>query len=271
MPTILRRPMFRGGQINSNGTGITANLEPRKKYSGEQQTQDAARRLLAKQVGADVRQQMMPSYRDQVLDFLTAFGASASDQPQTFGQAAGKTGANFASLFAPKVAAASKAGTDAYLTALKGADPQSLALYQKQAQDLFRISEQKQDGKFPTLDDAIAFVLKQEFEGKDKSQQMIMDIAKQNPLYKSDPYGAMILAEFNYKLYTNPNLATQLEGRFKGLVDEGRFMPAADGSYVLRENKTAPKQLNPNDVYLDRKTRKLFYFDGKTKLVPMSQ
>jgi len=67
---------------------------------------------------------MMPSRQEQILDFLRAFGASAAPagEFQTLGSALGKTGANFETIFGPKVQAARKAGTEGYLAALKGVD-----------------------------------------------------------------------------------------------------------------------------------------------------
>ena len=64
MSITIRRPMLRGGNPEVYGTGITSNLETRKNYAGEQQTQDAIRRQLAKQVGQDITQEMMPNYRE---------------------------------------------------------------------------------------------------------------------------------------------------------------------------------------------------------------
>lgn len=269
MSITLRRPMFRGGKPEVYGTGITANLETRKNYAGEQQTQDAIRRQLAKQVGQDITQEMMPSYRDQIFDFITAFGASGSAQPQTFGEAASQTGINFQNIFAPKVAAAKKAGSEAYLSALKGADPQALALYQKQANDLFRISQQRGDGRFATLDDALSYVLQKEFEGKDTSQKTIEDIAKSKPYFKSDYPLARAEAETEYKMTRDPEFANLMEGRYQGGIDYNKFVRQQDGTFILRPGKTASKSLIVNDVYVDPKTKGLYYWDGKSKLIPL--
>jgi hypothetical protein len=149
MPYILRRPMFRGGVSNTYGTGITTNLEPRKGFAeGPEeemlppnvQVDPAMREAYARNYGENIREQMTPSRQEQVLDFLRSFGASAAPagEFQTIGSALGKTGANFESIFSPKVTAARKAGTEGYLSALKGVDEKKLFLYQQKALDLHK-------------------------------------------------------------------------------------------------------------------------------------
>ena len=170
MSITLKRPMFRKGGSAANGIGITSGLQSRKNYQvggsslndypynidiqededGEDlsvnlsatantnknanvvnPSMDVTREAYARQFGQNLQKQMMPSYRDQVLDFLTAFGATgaAPGQYQTISDALSKTGKNFQAIFDPKVQAAKKAGTQGYIAALKGVDKENLLKY----------------------------------------------------------------------------------------------------------------------------------------------
>ena len=99
MPYTLRRPMFRGGKPNAYGTGITSNLESRRGFANgpEEEIDPQAREAYARTYGENIREQMTPSRKEQVLDFLRAFGASAAPagEFQTLGSALCKTGVNF--------------------------------------------------------------------------------------------------------------------------------------------------------------------------------
>jgi hypothetical protein len=196
MPYTLRRPMFRGGKPNAYGTGITSNLESRRGFANgpeeEMLSPDVTvdpqvREEYARAYGQNIREQMTPSRKEQVLDFLRAFGASAAPagEFQTLGSALGKTGVNFETIFGPKIQAARKSGTEGYLAALKGVDEKKLFLYQQKAVDL----QKSNPTRFPTYKDALAFVLQDEFKKEDTSGRDIQKLAE------------TYMSQFNYETY----------------------------------------------------------------------
>ena len=305
MSITLKRPMFRKGGSAAEGTGITSGL--RKKYQvggfslegypydmeveedenlGMNLSEtananknadvinpnmDATREVYARKFGQNLERQMMPTYRDQVLDFLTAFGATgaAPGQYQTLSDALSKTGRNFQAIFDPKVQAAKRAGTQGYLAALKGADKEKLLKYQQQARDLFNAQKDKPNAKFKTLDDALAFVVTQEIYGKDKTRDIIESAAQKKPTFGTDPIAARAEAEIEYKISTDPEYAKRFgDGRFKGAVKNSLFKKdTTTGNYVLK-NPQQKGTTEVNDVFVEPVSKKLYYFDGK-KLVPV--
>ena len=310
MSITLKRPMFRKGGSAANGIGITSGLQSRKNYQVGGSTlndypynidiqededgkdlsvnlsatantnknanvvnpsMDATREAYARQFGQNLQKQMMPSYRDQVLDFLTAFGATgaAPGQYQTISDALSKTGKNFQAIFDPKVQAAKKAGTQGYIAALKGVDKENLLKYQKQARDLFNAEQMKANPKFKTLEDALAFVVTQEIYGKDKTKDIIESAAQKKPTFGTDPIAARAEAEIEYKISTDPEYAKKFgDGRFKGSVKNSLFQKdRTTGNYVLK-NPQQKGTTEVNDVFVEPVSKRLYYFDGK-KLVPV--
>ena len=310
MSITLKRPMFRKGGSAAESVGITSGLQSRKNYqvggsslndypynidiqedeNGEDlsvnlsatantnknanvvnPSMDATREAYARQFGQNLQKQMMPSYRDQVLDFLTAFGATgaAPGQYQTISDALSKTGKNFQAIFDPKVQSAKKAGTQGYIAALKGVDKENLLKYQKQARDLFNAEQMKANPKFKTLEDALAFVVTQEIYGKDKSKDIIESAAQKKPTFGTDPIAARAEAEIEYKISTDPEYAKKFgDGRFKGSVKNSLFQKdKTTGNYVLK-NPQQKGTTEVNDVFVEPVSKRLYYFDGK-KLVPV--
>jgi len=305
MSITLKRPMFRKGGSTAEGTGITSGLRKKYQVGGfslegypydmeveEDENlgmnlsatananknadvinpnMDATREVYARQFGQNLERQMMPTYRDQVLDFLTAFGATGASpgQYQTLSDALSKTGKNFQTIFDPKVQAAKRAGTQGYLAALKGADKEKLLKYQQQARDLFNAEKNKPNPKFKTLDDALAFVVTQEIYGKDKTRDIIESAAQKKPTFGTDPIAARAEAEIEYKISTDPEYAKRFgDGRFKGAVKNSLFKKdTATGNYVLK-NPQQKGTTEVNDVFVEPVSKKLYYFDGK-KLVPV--
>ena len=304
MSITLKRPMFRKGGSTAEGTGITSGLRKKYQVGGfslegypydmeveEDENlgmnlsatananknadvinpnMDATREVYARQFGQNLERQMMPTYRDQVLDFLTAFGATGASpgQYQTLSDALSKTGKNFQTIFDPKVQAAKRAGTQGYLAALKGADKEKLLKYQQQARDLFNAEKNKPNPKFKTLDDALAFVVTQEIYGKDKTKDIIESAAQKKPTFGTDPIAARAEAEIEYKISTDPEYAKRFgDGRFKGAVKNSLFKKdTTTGNYVLK-NPQQKGTTEVNDVFVEPISKTLYYFDGK-KLVP---
>jgi hypothetical protein len=292
--------MFRKGGSAASGVGITSGLSSRKKYQvggsilndypydidiqededGEDLSvnlsattnkntgvinpnMDTTREIYARQFGKNLERQMMPSYRDQVLDFLTAFGATgaAPGQYQTISDALSKTSKNFQSIFDPKVQAAKRAGTQGYLATLKGAEKQNLLKYQKMAEDMARV-------KNISYDEALKTVLAKELGDRDRSKEIIESAAQKKPTFGTDPIAARAEAEIEYKISTNPEYAKRFgDGRFKGSIKNSLFKKdTATGNYVLK-NPQQKGTTEVNDVFVEPISKTLYYFDGK-KLVP---
>jgi hypothetical protein len=299
MSITLKRPMFRKGGSAANGIGITSGLQSRKNYQvggfslddypynvdlqedeeGEDlgmnlsattnanvinPNMDATREAYARQLRQSIEKQSMPTYRDQVLDFLTAFGASAAPagQFQTISDALGKTGKNFQTIFDPKVQAAKKAGMQGYLAGLKGADKEKLLKYQRMAEDMARV-------KGISYDEALKTVLAKELGDRDRSKEIIESAAQKKPTFGTDPIAARAEAEIEYKISTDPEYAKKFgDGRFKGSVKNSLFQKDREtGNYVLR-NPQQKGTTEVNDVFVEPVSKRLYYFDGK-KLVPV--
>lgn len=280
MSRILRRPMFRGGKTNPYGTGITANLEKRKNYAEGPGPGglDPARTAFAKQIAQSVQQQAMPSYGEQVRDFLRAFGASAAPagQFQTLGGALGKTSANFQNIFGPKVQKARDLGQQTFLKTLSGTSDQKLLKYQKLAKDLWDIESQKPEDQrqFQSYDETFEYVIRTtELEGVDKSAALeaktIEDITKRIQTDSGLGYSdAKAIAETEYKIANDADFRRKVGGRLKGLIPKGFEIETTTGNYVWTvPDRNPPTTLQPNNVYLDPVTRNLYYFDGQKSLI----
>ena len=210
-----------------------------------------------------VQKRLQPTDKEKVLDYLTAFGATGGESPtslRTFGSSLGKAAANYQNIVGPKEQAAKKAGTDIYTTLLKGSlTKEKLYLYQQQAQDLANV-------RGIPYNEALKIVLAKELGAKDKSEDIIEKIAQGKVSAGIDYPSARAEAEIEYKITRDPTYAQQIKGRFKGSISPNKFMPDANGNYVLM-NPQQKSNIRVNDVYVDPNTKKLYYFDGK-KLVP---
>ena len=209
-----------------------------------------------------VQKRLQPTDKEKVLDYLTAFGATSGSplELQTWGSTLGKAAANYQGLVGPKETAAKKAGADVYTALLKGSlTKEKLYLYQQQAQDLANV-------RGIPYNEALKIVLAKELGAKDKSEDIIEKIAQGKVSSGIDYPSARAEAEIEYKITRDPNYAQQIKGRFKGSISPNKFMPDANGNYVLI-NPQQKSNIRVNDVYVDPNTKKLYYFDGK-KLVP---
>jgi hypothetical protein len=210
-----------------------------------------------------VQKRLQPTDKEKVLDYLTAFGATGGESPtslRTFGSAFGKAAANYQNIVAPKEQAAKKAGADVYASLLKGSlTKEKLYLYQQQAQDLAKVRN------IP-YNEALKIVLAKELGAKDRSEDIIEKIAQGKVSSGIDYPSARAEAEIEYKITRDPTYAEQIKGRFKGSISPNKFMPDANGNYVLM-NPQQKSNIRVNDVFVDPNTKKLYYFDGK-KLVP---
>jgi hypothetical protein len=306
MPNILKRPMFRRGGPVSYGVGITSGLERKKYQGGTDPYENTALAMNLEdypynqevsgdmqenvsfnipsgrsQTGADtesvmksqiptmeayadvIEKRLRPTDKEKVFDYLTAFAATGAKSPtslQTWGSSLGEAAANYQGLVGPKEQAAKKAGADVFSALLKGSlTKEKLYLYQQQARDLANV-------RGITYDEALKIVLAKELGAKDKSEDIIEKIAQGKVSSGIDYPSARAEAEIEYKITRDPTYAQQIKGRFKGSISPNKFMPDANGNYVLM-NPQQKSNIRVNDVFVDPNTKKLYYFDGK-KLVP---
>jgi hypothetical protein len=199
-----------------------------------------------------VQKRLQPTDKEKVLDYLTAFGATgATDNPaalRTWGSALGKAAANYQNITGPKEQAAKKAGADVYASLLKGSlTKEKLYLYQQQAQDLAKVRN------IP-YNDALKIVLAKELGAKDKSEDIIEKIAQGKVSAGIDYPSARAEAEIEYKITRDPTYAEQIKGRFKGSISPNKFMPDANGNYVLM-NPQQKSNIRVNDVFVDPNTK----------------
>jgi hypothetical protein len=306
MPNILKRPMFRRGGPASYGVGITSGLERKKYQEGTDPYENTSLDMNIEgypydqevsgnmeenvsfnipsgrsQTGADtesvmksqiptmeayadvVEKRLRPTDKESVFDFLTSIGAAGAGSPtslRTFGSVFGEAAKNYQNINAPKVQAAKKAGADVFSSLLKGSlTKEKLYLYQQQAQDLAKVRN------IP-YNEALKIVLAKELGAKDRSEDIIEKIAQGKVSSGIDYPSARAEAEIEYKITRDPKYAEQIKGRFKGSISPNKFMPDANGNYVLM-NPQQKSNIRVNDVFVDPNTKKLYYFDGK-KLVP---
>jgi hypothetical protein len=269
MPYTLRRPMFRGGKPNAYGTGITSNLESRRGFANgpeeEMLSPDVTvdpqvREAYARNYGENIREQMTPSRKEQVLDFLRAFGASAAPagEFQTLGSALGKTGVNFESIYGPKLQAARKAGTEGYLAALKGVDEEKLLEYEKLARDAYNV------GMYPTYDKALEAVVKEKILGKPKdyTQKTFEEYRKYYLDRGNEPSVAALLANIDLKADNDPSFRSKLGSEnFKGPINFRQFERTEDGQFKLTNPNFKPRT---NETFVDQYTGRFYIFNGKT-------
>ena len=246
------------------GEDLGMNLSATTNANVVNPNMDMTREAYARQLRQSIEKQLTPTYRDQVLDFLTAFGASAAPagQFQTISDALGKTGKNFQTIFDPKIQRAKQAGMQGYLAGLKGADKEKLLKYQRMAEDMARV-------KGISYDEALKTVLSRELGDRDRSKEIIEAAAQKKPTFGTDSIAARAEAEIEYKISTDPEYAKKFgDGRFKGAVKNSLFQKDKEtGNYVLK-NPQQKGTTEVNDVFVEPVSKKLYYFDGK-KLVPV--
>ena len=243
-----------------SGDGITSSV---RGMSADEKTSGLTSSQTMDAYADAVQKRLQPTDKEKVLDYLTAFGATGGESPtslRTFGSAFGKAAANYQNINAPKEQAAKKAGADVYASLLKGSlTKEKLYLYQQQAQDLAKVRN------IP-YNEALKIVLAKELGAKDRSEDIIEKIAQGKVSSGIDYPSARAEAEIEYKITRDPKYAEQIKGRFKGSISPNKFMPDANGNYVLM-NPQQKSNIRVNDVFVDPNTKKLYYFDGK-KLVP---
>lgn len=268
MSIILKRPMFRtGGTVNrqnfQTGTNSLLNFlmsnavdSDENSTTGEKKDTrpiDMTRQAAAKAYSDQIYKQSAPTYREQVLDFLTAFGASGAPptEYQDIGSAIAKTSKLFGETFNPKEQAARKLSTQAYIAGLKGVSPEKLLEYQKMANDLVK------SGQFKNYEEAVNYVIKRQLEGKlpDPIIEVRKSVRDKNKTYNE------IEVESESKFYVaankNPKLRLEVGSLYQGVIPVDEFDAIDNNSFQLKPGKQ-PKY-KPGQIFLNPYNDGLYY------------
>jgi len=273
MSIILKRPMFRtGGTVNRQNFQTGANSlfnflmssavdsDENKAVEEKKDTRsiDMTRQAAAKAYSDQIYKQVAPTYREQILDFLTAFGASGAPpgEYQDIGSSIAKTSKLFGETFNPKEQAARKLSTQAYIAGLKGVSPEKLLEYQKMANDLVK------SGQFKNYEEAVNYVIKRQLEGKtpDPKAKILEVIRDKNKrTYNETEVDAE--ANLQVEINRNPKLRREIGPLYVSVIPRDLFNKAPDGSFELSPtvNNEVKKKFKPGEIYLDAFTDDLYY------------
>ena len=291
MANIFNRPMFRRGGSVANNTGITSGLDtPRAKYAdgpdeeGVQQEdiglsekeQEKINPEILKAAYDIIKQKTMPTEKETVADFLTSFGASASDptELQTWGSALGKTGQRFQAVQQPKIQAASKYGAQAALASLKGMTKNDLLAIQKKAKEAAAIG-MFGDPKDPESYKKAYLAFARKELGMDSSpflkskspEDKVDELAKTIAKDKGFDYTtALAYAKIQYQYaHSGDEQIKDESNRFKGEINSNFVEPQASGDIKIKADKiqSQGKLYKANDVVFDPNTKSLYYYAGQ--------
>jgi hypothetical protein len=272
MPNILKRPMFRKGGSTAYGTGITANLEPRKNYEAGTGYEDIINRQY---------ESMLPSDEQLLKNLITGFGASAPQDPmqlQTWGSAFGSAGRTAAALRAKQEAPAIEYRKQAGIQAIKNLtkkDEAKITAAMTNAREFARVNYQNFPGSTPEEKMQNAYKSKfSELLSKERAVTSEAELIreKENEFRTSE------------KVKMNPRKAAETavkinEGKIKipggytgvisvtsqGLSD---IIPQGDGTTAVLNTKKPGININnvsyqPNQNYIDPQTGAVYQYQGK--------
>jgi hypothetical protein len=272
MPNILKRPMFRKGGSTAYGTGITANLEPRKNYEAGTGYEDIINRQY---------ESMLPSDEQLLKNLITGFGASAPQDPmqlQTWGSAFGSAARTAAGLRAKQEAPAIEYRKQAGIQAIKNLtkkDEAKITAAMTNAREFARVNYQNYPGSTPEEKMQNAYKSKfSELLSKERAVTSEAELIreKENEFRTSE------------KVKMNPRKAAETavkinEGKIKipggytgvisvtsqGLSD---IIPQGDGTTAVLNTKKPGININnvsyqPNQNYIDPQTGAVYQYQGK--------
>ena len=264
--------MFRKGGSTSYGTGITANLEPRKNYEDGTAYEDIINRQY---------QSMLPSQGDLVSNFITGFGASAPQDPmqlQTWGSAFGSAARTAAGLRAKQEAPAIEYRKQAGVQAIKNLtkkDEAKITAAMTNAREFARVNYQNFPGSTPEEKMQNAYKSKfSELLSKERAVTSEAELIRE----KEKEFRA------SEKVRMNPRKAAETavkinEGKIKipggytgvisvtsqGLSD---IIPQGDGTTAVLNTKKPGININnvsyqPNLNYIDPLSGAVYQYQGK--------
>jgi hypothetical protein len=272
MPNILKRPMFRKGGSSAYGTGITANLEPRKNYEAGTGYEEIINRQY---------QSMLPSDEQLLKNLITGFGASAPQDPnqlQTWGTAFSSAGRTAAALRAKQEAPAMEYKKQAGIQAVKNLtkqDEAKITAAMTNAREFARVNYQNYPGSTPEEKMQNAYKSKfSELLSKERAVTSEAELIRQ----KENEFRT------SEKVRMNPRKAAETavkinEGKIKipggytgvisvtsqGLSD---IIPQGDGTTAVLNTKKPGININnvsyqPNQNYIDPQTGAVYQYQGK--------
>ena len=276
MPNILKRPMFRKGGSTAYGTGITANLEPRKNYEAGTGYEEIINRQY---------QSMLPSDEQLLKNLITGFGASAPQDPmqlQTWGTAFSSAGKTAAALRAKQEVPAMEYKKQAGIQAIKNLtapEKDQIFRFAKERARILGIPENMRSrvekNKLIFLDNELK-----------KSEQYLREAspkAKKEALARKIEAGegnklkvksAINMADTQIKMeegkIIDPRDNTPLRNYSARSLRPNEIIPQGDGSIAIANpdktvQQTLKTTLSPNTIYITQQEGYLYLYEGNNK------
>jgi hypothetical protein len=291
MPNIFKRPMFRKGGSSSYGTGITSGLEPRQRFSNgppEEGVQSIPRTSNMNPIAYEELikrqyEQMLPSNKQAIRNFVTGFGASGANDPlqlQTWGSALNKAGATAAGLNREQIAKAEDFRTRAGIEAVKNltkANEAKVTAAITNAKEYARVNYEKYPGA--TVQEKMQKAYKDKFAqllSKERAVTSEIELIRQKEKEITNPNapqqvksGARKAAETAVRIDEGD---IKVKGGYSGFIKissygQSDIIPQGDGTTAII-NKNKPGLVNnipyvPNKNYIDPDTGSVYQYQGQ--------
>ena len=291
MPNIFKRPMFRKGGSSSYGTGITSGLEPRQKFeegSTEEGVQSIPRNsnmnpLAYEELIKRQYEQMLPSNKQAIRNFVTGFGASGANDPlqlQTWGSALNKAGATAAGLNREQIAKAEDFRTRAGIEAVKNltkANEAKVTAAITNAKEYARVNYQNYPGN--TMQEKMQKAYRDKFAqllSKERAVTSEIELIRQKEKEITNPNapqqvksGARKAAETAVRIDEGD---IKVPGGYSGFIKVSSYgqsdiVPQGDGTTAII-NKDKPGLTSnipyvPNKNYIDPDTGSVYQYQGQ--------
>jgi hypothetical protein len=291
MPNIFKRPMFRKGGSNSYGTGITSGLEPRQKFeegATEEGVQSIPRNSNMNPIAYEELikrqyEQMLPSNKQAIRNFVTGFGASGANDPlqlQTWGSALNKAGATAAGLNREQIAKAEDFRTRAGIEAVKNltkANEAKVTAAITNAKEYARVNYQNYPGN--TMQEKMQKAYRDKFAqllSKERAVTSEIELIRQKEKEITNPNapqqvksGARKAAETAVRIDEGD---IKVKGGYSGFISISSrglsdILPQGDGTTAVI-NKDKPGLVNnipyvPNKNYIDPDTGSVYQYQGQ--------
>ena len=291
MPNIFKRPMFRKGGSNSYGTGITSGLEPRQKFeegATEEGVQSIPRTSNMNPIAYEELikrqyEQMLPSNKQAIRNFVTGFGASGANDPlqlQTWGSALNKAGATAAGLNREQIAKAEDFRTRAGIEAVKNltkANEAKVTAAITNAKEYARVNYQNYPGN--TMQEKMQKAYRDKFAqllSKERAVTSEIELIRQKEKEITNPNapqqvksGARKAAETAVRIDEGD---IKVPGGYSGFIKVSSYgqsdiVPQGDGTTAII-NKDKPGLTSnipyvPNKNYIDPDTGSVYQYQGQ--------
>jgi hypothetical protein len=291
MPNIFKRPMFRKGGSSSYGTGITSGLEPRQRFSNgppEEGVQSIPRTSNMNPIAYEELikrqyEQMLPSNKQAIRNFVTGFGASGANDPlqlQTWGSALNKAGATAAGLNREQIAKAEDFRTRAGIEAVKNltkANEAKVTAAITNAKEYARVNYQNYPGA--TVQEKMQKAYRDKFAqllSKERAVTSEIELIRQKEKEITNPNapqqvksGARKAAETAVRIDEGD---IKVKGGYSGFISISSrglsdILPQGDGTTAVI-NKDKPGLVNnipyvPNKNYIDPDTGSVYQYQGQ--------